>query len=148
MNTMITFEEEKAKSIEMIGFERFTSFLFINSAEYIGMKNDKQTTVEEEVRETLKLIHIAYVESCVENIDFYNRKLAFRSVEGSASERMMKSENLYKNAAKKLLFINSKCKEMTGSHGFICKKIDRNDSKQLKALCEAFEWCVAHFDLL
>lgn len=145
-NKKVLFEQEKANALNYINFERFISFLYMNAYEYVGFYNGKETTLREEVKEVLRLSHVAYVESSVENVGFYQSFKAYRMVE--EDNHKAKSQNLYEKAAKKLIFLNSKCKEMTNGRGFIERKINLRDKKEVVSLIEGFEWTIAHFEIL
>lgn len=99
----------------------------------IGKFNGNETTVEQEIGAACHLI--ARAES--DDIDYFRShgQVAFRQVEAeSAKER---KNRYYHSAAKKILFLSSKSKELIGSH-IVVKKVDKNDQEEMMDLAEEF----------
>ncbi len=90
-------------------------------SDYSGMimgetKNHVPATLLDELGEVGRMVTRAYASgfSCTEKSD---------------------GSSMYKNAAKKLLYLNSKSKELCGS-GFIKEKIDKESREETKALVD------------
>lgn len=136
---------EKMNALLTINVNSFAGFTFVYSDEFIGKdKFGKPTTLFHELGEVAKLTHQAYIK---DGINYYNSKLSFSNAELTEEERIKNSNKRYKEAAKKLLFLNSCCKR-TCNKSFIIRKIDINNEEAVKSLVDSFEFIVSHFEML
>lgn len=146
----VIFEMEKAQALNIIDMNKLSSFLYLHADDYVGKKNTAggtiNTTLEEEIAEVARLAHHAYV---CEDVDYYRTAQAKRYAETDYKELIRNSENMYRRAAKKLLFLNSVAKNIDGnrSKGFLNVRIG-NDMEEMKALVNAFEFCVRYYTIL
>ena len=144
----LNFSAEKATALNTFNVFRLQAFLYENAFELVGEKQTSRgtvyTTLEEEVADVVRLAHAAYIG---DGINIYNRKAAFRAVETSEEEIKKRSENAYRKAANKLLWLSSKCKEMT-TKGFVQVKVDKSDLSQCESLVDSFEFVVRNYEIL
>ena len=147
----VIFEMEKAQALNIIDINKLSSFLYLHADDYVGKKNTASgtvnTTLEEEIAEVARLSHHAYL---CEDVDYYRTAQAKRYVESDYKELIRNSENMYRRAAKKLLFLNSVAKnidENKKSKGFLNVRIS-NEIEDIKALVNAFEFCVRYYTIL
>lgn len=142
------FESERRGALTIINFEKFVAFFATNYEKYVGVRDNTSTTLEEEVGTVMRLAEKAYMADAVDTFNYYSRK-AFSIVETTDIERKCRAAKLYKAAAKKILFLSSKCREACEDNlGFVKKKIDVTNQEEVKALVEAFEWVVTHVEYL
>lgn len=128
-------EQERISSITLIDRDKLKDFLYTNAYTPIGKKMigsvEKETQLIEEIAEVLKLCGYIFMN---EGVNYY-KKLAPRD-----------NAHLMKQATKKLLFLNSVCKNTMGNGGFIKVKIERDNRESQLNLINAFEWCVRHYE--
>ncbi len=141
-----SINNEMNEAMEIIEIGAFKDFLYTYADVEVGERaNGQPTTLSEEVGEVARLTHRAYVADGV--VNYYNSRQAFRLAEYSEEEKITYAERMYNRAAKKLMFLNSRCKELT-KKGFVKAFIDKHSASDMAKLVDAFEWCVAHYTMI
>ena len=103
-----------------------------NHITVIGKFNGNETTVEQEIGAVCQLVARAEED----DIDFFRAhgQRAFRQVEsGTAREK----NRYYTTAAKKILFISSKSRELIGAP-LVVRKVEKHDQEEMMRLAEEF----------
>ena len=104
-----------------------------NHQTVIGKFNGNETTVEQEIGAVCQLVARAEED----DIDYFRAhgQHAFRQVEsGTAKER---KSRYYQTAAKKILFISSKSRELIGAP-LVVRKVEKHDQEEMMRLAEEF----------
>lgn len=140
-NTMNIYEAEKAAARELIDFRMLGEFILTYAYTPVGKSfAGKDLTLIEEIGNVGKLEHKAFVQS---GVNYYHYREAFALAELTDEEKEKKSNRLYKAAASKVLYLNTKARELKGDH-FVIGKINKNDSEACEKLVTAFSWLIQH----
>ncbi len=141
------YNEERREAESLINVENLHSYLYMKGYEVIGTKRTKNgevpTTLEEQVLEVVRLAHKAYI---ADGINYYDRRAVNRTLLLSAEELAAYSENAYKKAAAKLIWISSKSK--AAGFGFITRnRIDKENLEECQKVVDAFEFLIRNYNL-
>ena len=119
--------------------EALKSFLYGHAHDTVGTDRlGHSTTLIEEVGELARMAHRAYIS---DGTNYYRSRGAFASVETNQEEI---SKRMYVRAGKKLLFLNSVSKSLTGE-AFIRGRRDKDDVYDMMTIVDAFEFCVRNY---
>ncbi|MCR5669640.1 MAG: hypothetical protein K6G10_01425 [Butyrivibrio sp.] len=130
------YNYELASARGVFNTQALKDFLYQHAYDEVGVdRAGNFTTLACEVAEVARLAHKAYI---ADGVNYYHACEAHHMAEGNNSKRM------YERAAKKLLFLNSVAKKLTGSF-FITKKIDKSDLDDCVELVDCFEFCVRNY---
>lgn len=141
MNKNYEYENEKTAAMAIINADHLRPFLYMNADVEVGVLNGRPTTLREEVGEVARLAHKAYVG---DGVNYFHSRTAYAIAEYSEEEQEKRSQKLYRMAASKILWLNSKSKEL-GCDGFLSVRVDKTNTEDTKKLVDAFEWIVRHF---
>ena len=136
------YEQEKAQALSIFRTESLCNFLYIHAHDIVGKdRNGVSTTLMDEVGEVARMAHRAYVS---DGVNYYRSGRCFSMAELDEETVKENSKRMYIRAAKKLFFLNSVSKSLTGEY-IIARRIDDTSLEQVTALVDAFEWCVRHY---
>lgn len=121
---------------EIINKKNLINFVAEYAYEYIGMSGGEQTMLSDEMAIIAKAV--AKADVCRIAVDPYRPRLAFALAEMTEEERLAYAENKYRRAAKKILWLNSICRDRMCCT-FICKRIDPDSLDDIEELVDAFE---------
>ena len=134
------FENEMMMARSTFDAAALCDFLYSYAYKIVGVdRHGNTTTLKEEVAEVARMSHKAYVD---DGVNYYRSRTAYIAAE---TDIQGNSSRMYIRAAKKLLFLNSKAKELMGK-GFIAKKIYKESVSDMSALVDSFEFVVTHYD--
>lgn len=129
--------KKNLSSKELINKEALVNFVALYAFEYIGHENGKETTLSDELAAVAKMVMRADV--CRIAVDPYRHsRLAYAMAELSESEKLAQVKNNYRRAGKKLFWLNSMCRVLTGEC-FIVKLIDPSSMDDIEYLVDEFE---------
>ena len=113
--------------------QTLVTFIRNNLLQEIGERNDRPTTLRQELGEVGRLTYLAEADE----VDYWHSRRAYNAVENTAEELEGRKVRFYTLAAKKLLFLNSVCKKMEGA-SFVTKRVDLKDLDEVIDLVEDF----------
>ena len=120
----------------IISNQNLINFVAEYAYEYIGMSGGEQTTLSDEMAIIAKAV--AKADVCRIAVDPYRPRLAFALAEMTEDEKMAYAENKYRRAAKKILWLNSICRERMCCT-FIGKRVNPDSLDDIEELVDAFE---------
>ena len=133
------FQAEVAEARAVFDTETLKSFLYGHAHDTVGTDRvGNPTTLIEEVGELARMAHRAYIS---DGTNYYRSRGAFASVETDKEES---SKRMYVRAGKKLLFLNSVSKSLTGET-FIKGRRDKDNVNDMMVIVDAFEFCVRNY---
>lgn len=145
-NLKAILKKELENAMEMIAWDVFRVFVYGYHNEHIGFKKYGgriyATTLADNISDVGELINRAEL-TLGQNM--YHSKQAFRIAE--IDDPIAVSEKAWNKALKKILWLNTVCKECTGEV-FIKAKIDRTNVSEVRRLVEAFEFCTLHPEMM
>ena len=137
------YQENKEEYLDR---EALISFVREYAFEVIGYnpETEKATTLSDEMAAIAKMVMKADV--CRIAVNPYRAKLAFRLAELSEAEKMRTALLNYKNAARKILWLNTICKGRT-KKTFISRKISMDSMEEIEILVDEFEAAIRRASL-
>lgn len=143
-NAATTFAAEVAQANSVFNTGSLKAFLYEHAHDEVGTDRNTglATTLIEEVGEVARMAHRAYIS---DGTNYYRSRSAFASVEMDDETKAERSDRMYIRAGKKLLFLNSVAKRLTGEY-FLAKRFDTSSVKDMQELVDAFEFCVRNYD--
>lgn len=121
---------------KLISREVLVNFVAQYAFAYIGHDGEKQTTLSDEMAAIAKMVSRADV--CRIAVDPYRPRLAFAMAELTEAEKLSQVRNNYRRAGKKIFWLNSICKVLTGET-FITRHLDTSDLDDVEELVDDFE---------
>ena len=139
------FEQELSEVKDLYDVTTFYEFLYLHADDAVGRvvtgNTVKFTTLQQELAEVAKLATYAYID---DGINYYRNRDAKNRIE--AGELLYKnSARDYSRAAKKLLFLNSKCQELRNKP-FLLKRLCLSNENEAKQLVDGFEFLCRYYE--
>lgn len=124
------------KNGKLINREALVNFVALYAFEYIGHEGEKETTLSDEMAAIAKMVSLADV--CRIAVDPYRSRLAYAMAEYTEAEKLAQVKNNYQRAGKKIFWLNSMCRVLTGEP-FIAKVLDPSNVDDVESLVDEFE---------
>lgn len=132
LNTQKVYQENYLDREVLVSFVREYAFEIIG----YNPETEKATTLSDEMAAIAKMVMKADV--CRIAVNPYRAKLAYRLAELSEAEKMRAAMTNYKNAARKILWLNTICKGRT-KKVFVTKKVSMDSMEEIEILVDEFE---------
>ena len=132
-NMSIIFNENNGK---LINQEALVNFVALYAFKCIGHEGEKETTLSDEIAAIAKMVTRADV--CRIAVDPYRSRLAYAMAEYTEAEKLAQVKNNYNRAGKKIFWLNSMCRVLTGEP-FIVKVLDPSNVNDVEELVDDFE---------
>lgn len=129
-------DAEKAKAI--VDISVFKQFLTTYFYEKIG----KFTLIED-----VEFLGRCFAAIEAVRINYYDPRASFNFSAWTQEEQMTFAVNKYHAAQKKILFLNSKCREYLGD-GFLKVKVDKSNIKDVIATVDAFAFVLENYEFI
>lgn len=140
MNTAVITDANKA--IEIFDIDILKGFLY-TKADMVIESRECSRTLLNEVGEVARFSAIAYIK---DGVNYYSRRRAFSEAELTEAEREQRTSRMFTKAAKKLIFLNSVCKNNYSKQGFIKAFVDTTSVEECKSITDAFMYLIDNYD--
>lgn len=126
---------------KLINKKALVNFVALYAFKCIGHEGEKETTLSDEMAAIAKMVSRADV--CRIAVDPYRSRLAYAMAEYTEAEKLAQVKNNYNRAGKKIFWLNSMCRVLTGEP-FIAKVLDPSNVDDVESLVDEFEAIIRH----
>lgn len=126
---------------KLINKKALVNFVALYAFKCIGHEGEKETTLSDEMAAIAKMVSRADV--CRIAVDPYRSRLAYAMAEHTEAEKLAQVKNNYNRAGKKIFWLNSMCRVLTGEP-FIAKVLDPSNVDDVESLVDEFEAIIRH----